>query len=195
MHVGAIAKRAKLCQVLLDTIEDPEFTARLYPDDSPSAHHARISFLMDLYLNTPDRAGNETPLHFAAKLGAVDTVHILVSYKMCDRERKNKHGETPRDVSLSPPLYLYELFKGMQISFLFTPISIQIICSRCSDASPSTKEKIHQLLAEQYFIPLLGSDDTMPLKLLKPWSPDRHGSEPSALPQDQDLTPSVRPPR
>ncbi|CAG0885815.1 unnamed protein product [Darwinula stevensoni] len=165
LHVGAIAKQAKLCQVLLDTIEDPEFTARLYPDDSPSAHRSRISFLMDLYLNTPDRAGNETPLHFAAKLGAVEVVRILVSYRMCDRERKNKHGETPRD----------------------------IICSRCSDANPSTKKKIHQLLAEQYFIPLLGSDDTMPLKLLKPWSPDRHGSRPSALPLDQDLLPSGSP--
>ncbi len=59
-------------------------------------------YVLDTYLNTPDKFLNETPLHFASKFGSVEIVQLLVSYPECDRERKNNKGETPADVSLSP---------------------------------------------------------------------------------------------
>lgn len=55
-------------------------------------------YLLDTYLNTPDKFFNETALHFAAKSGALEIVEILLSYPECDRERKNSKGETAADV-------------------------------------------------------------------------------------------------
>lgn len=59
----------------------------------------RGKVLLDLYLNMPDKGCNETPLHFACKLGAVEIVKILVSYPECDKNVRNKSGLTPLDVS------------------------------------------------------------------------------------------------
>lgn len=55
-------------------------------------------YLLDTYLNTPDKFQNETVLHFASKLGCVDIVELLVSYPECDRERRNTQGLTPAEV-------------------------------------------------------------------------------------------------
>lgn len=57
-------------------------------------------YLLDTYLNTPDKFLNETALHFASKFGSLDIVELLLSYPECDRERKNTKGESPIDVSL-----------------------------------------------------------------------------------------------
>jgi ankyrin repeat and LEM domain-containing protein 2 len=57
------------------------------------------SILVDRYLNTPDKAMNETPLHFAAKFGAEDAVDVLTSFPQCNRTAVNKFGEQPKDVS------------------------------------------------------------------------------------------------
>lgn len=56
-------------------------------------------YLLDTYLNTPDKFLNETSLHFASKFGAADIVELFLSYPECDRERLNCKGETPADVS------------------------------------------------------------------------------------------------
>jgi ankyrin repeat protein len=53
---------------------------------------------LDLYLNTPDKALNETPLHFALKFGAGTVADVLISYPQCDKHARNKFGQTPRDV-------------------------------------------------------------------------------------------------
>ena len=56
-------------------------------------------YLLDTYLNTPDKFLNETALHFACKFGCLDIVELLLSYPECDRERKNTKGEAPIDVN------------------------------------------------------------------------------------------------
>lgn len=56
-------------------------------------------YLLDTYLNTPDKFLNETPLHFASKFGLLDILELFLSFPECDRERKNTQGKTPVDVS------------------------------------------------------------------------------------------------
>ncbi len=56
-------------------------------------------FLVDLYLNTPDKAINETPLHFASKLGHVAVVELLIGYEQCQKHVINKYGDTPADLA------------------------------------------------------------------------------------------------
>jgi ankyrin repeat protein len=60
----------------------------------------RSKILLDLYLNTPEKSLNETPLHFAVKVGALEVVKVLVSYSQCDRLRLNKFRQSPGDVRL-----------------------------------------------------------------------------------------------
>lgn len=55
-------------------------------------------YLLDTYLNTPDKFLNETPLHFASKFGSLDILELFLAFPECDRERKNTRGETPADV-------------------------------------------------------------------------------------------------
>ena len=61
-------------------------------------------YLLDTYLNTPDKFLNETPLHFASKVGSQNIVELLTSYPECNRERKNNKGEIPADVNMKPYL-------------------------------------------------------------------------------------------
>ncbi|KAJ8868378.1 hypothetical protein PR048_029894 [Dryococelus australis] len=102
MHVAAKAGNAQMCNMLLTTVGDPAYLALLYGEDNPDSCRDRARILLDLYLNTPDKGMNETPLHFAAKFGGVEVVKILVSYPQCDKKLKNKWDQTPKDVSLTP---------------------------------------------------------------------------------------------
>lgn len=61
--------------------------------------------LVDLYLNTPDKSLNETPLHFAAKYGAVDVIAIFIQYPQLKINVKNKYNQTPRDVGTLDYIY------------------------------------------------------------------------------------------
>lgn len=45
-----------MVQLLLDTLESPDFMRLMYPDDQEAMLHQRIRYLVDLYLNTPDKA-------------------------------------------------------------------------------------------------------------------------------------------
>lgn len=75
------------------------FFQKLYPDDTVETSARRSAYLLDLYLNTPDKGLNETPVHFASKHGSVECVRILTSYAACDKRRNNKFAEKPVDVS------------------------------------------------------------------------------------------------
>lgn len=56
MHVAAKENQAGVAQLLLDTLENPEFMRLMYPDDQEVMLQKRIRYIVDLYLNTPDKA-------------------------------------------------------------------------------------------------------------------------------------------
>lgn len=99
MHVAAKSKNAEIAELILSTVSNTEFIKLLYGDDNQQNAEDRTSVLLDLYLNTPNKGLNETPLHFASKHGAADVVEILVSYPQCDKSLKNKYNKSADQVS------------------------------------------------------------------------------------------------
>lgn len=55
MHVAAKENQASMCQMMLETLENPEFMRLMYPDDKMDMLKKRILYIVDLYLNTPDK--------------------------------------------------------------------------------------------------------------------------------------------
>lgn len=82
-------------------MSNTDFIKLLYGDDNQQNAEARTTILLDLYLNTPNKGLNETPLHFASKYGAADVVEVLVSYPQCDKTLKNKFQKTAEQVSVN----------------------------------------------------------------------------------------------
>lgn len=80
-------------------MSNTEFVKLLYGDDNQQNAEDRTAVLLDLYLNTPNKSLNETPLHFASKHGAAEVVEVLVSYPQCDKTLKNKFNQTAEQVS------------------------------------------------------------------------------------------------
>ncbi|XP_050713796.1 ankyrin repeat and LEM domain-containing protein 2-like isoform X2 [Eriocheir sinensis] len=149
LHVACRTNHPEFVDKVLSTVSQAEFFQRLYPDDSPESASRRSAFLLDLYLNTPDKGFNETPLHFASKHGSPECVRILVSYPGCDTSRPNKYGQTPAEIA----------------------------GSRMKNPSKDTVENIRQLLGEQYYVPLLRDDDLCLLPQVgSPWSPQLDSS-------------------
>ncbi|XP_034026978.1 ankyrin repeat and LEM domain-containing protein 2 [Thalassophryne amazonica] len=144
MHVAAKEDQAGVAQLLLDTLENPEFMRLMYPDDKEAMLKKRIRYIVDLYLNTPDKAGFETPLHFACKFGCSEVVNVLCSHPDTDKNRENKDGEKPCDV----------------------------ICSR-KNKTQEVKQKICDFLEDRCYIPLLrATDNTSQPVIGAPWSPE-----------------------
>lgn len=56
MHVAAKENQAGIAQLLLDTLENSDFMRLMYPDDQEGMLQKRIHYIVDLYLNTPDKA-------------------------------------------------------------------------------------------------------------------------------------------
>ncbi|CAB1322134.1 unnamed protein product [Coregonus sp. 'balchen'] len=94
MHVAAKENQPGVAQLLLDTLENPDFMRLMYPDDLEAMLQKRIRYIIDLYVNTPDKAGFETPLHFACKFGCPDVVNVLCSHPDTDKNCKNKKNKT-----------------------------------------------------------------------------------------------------
>ncbi|XP_040010412.1 ankyrin repeat and LEM domain-containing protein 2 [Xiphias gladius] len=144
MHVAAKENQAGIAQLLLDTLENPEFMRLMYPDDQEIMLQKRIRYIVDLYLNTPDKAGFETPLHFACKFGCPDVVNVLCSHPDIDKNCKNKDGQKPCD----------------------------LICSR-KNKTQEVKQKISDYLEDRCYIPLLRATDNTSQPIIgAPWSPD-----------------------
>ncbi|CAL1616402.1 unnamed protein product [Knipowitschia caucasica] len=144
MHVAAKENQAGISQLLLDILENPEFMRLMYPDDQESMLQKRICYIVDLYLNTPDKAGFETPLHFACKFGCPEVVNVLCSHPDIDKNCKNKDGQRPSDV----------------------------ICSR-KNKTPEIKQKIIEYLEDRCYIPLLRATDNTSQPIIgTPWSPE-----------------------
>lgn len=88
-----------MCDLILRTVGSPEYLQLLYGEEHRDNCEESSKILLDLYLNTPDKTQNETPLHFAVKFGAAEVVEVLVSYPQCDKNVSNKFGDLPKDVS------------------------------------------------------------------------------------------------
>ncbi|XP_042883967.1 uncharacterized protein LOC122260656 isoform X2 [Penaeus japonicus] len=159
LHVACRNNKAQYAAEVLSTVSKVDFFQKLYPDDTPESSERRSTFLLDLYLNTPDKGLNETPLHFASKHGSLECVRVLTSYPACNKGRRNKFGQTPSD----------------------------IICSRVNNSTSKVREDIQCLLGEQFYIPLFRDDDHCLLpEIGRPWSPNLD-SPTSPLTQDQLL--------
>ncbi|KAI5733527.1 hypothetical protein M8J76_012955 [Diaphorina citri] len=138
LHVSTKAVNPAMTEMLLEIIGNPAFTNLLYDSDTPS-YIERSDILLDLYVNTPDKALNETPLHFAAKFGSVECVKRLIGCAKIQTSVRNKEGKTPLDV----------------------------VCSRCSGASEDLKSSIRKLLSEdQYYVPIWRSSDACDIPLV-----------------------------
>ncbi|KAM3965913.1 LOW QUALITY PROTEIN: ankyrin repeat and LEM domain-containing protein 2 [Aphomia sociella] len=132
LHVAAKAMNADICNLILTTVGNPTFVQTLYGMDAdPESCKEFASILVDRYLNTPDKAMNETPLHFAAKFGAEDAVDVLTSFPQCNRTAVNKYGEQASD----------------------------IICKRSPNSAADTVQRIEVMLRDRYYVPVLHSED------------------------------------
>ncbi|KAK2586506.1 hypothetical protein KPH14_011401 [Odynerus spinipes] len=144
LHIAVKAGRADMCELILNTVGDTEFMELFYGEERNKSYVDRADVLIDLYLNTPDKGLNETPLHFAVKFGLRDVVKVLVSYPQCIKTLTNKYKQTPAD----------------------------IICTRKCQENESLKKEIRMLLEEQYYVPVLRADDnTMQPVIGEPFSP------------------------
>ncbi|XP_071428513.1 ankyrin repeat and LEM domain-containing protein 2 [Pithys albifrons albifrons] len=146
MHVAAKENQPGICQLLLDTLENPEFMRLMYPDDNEDMLKNRIQYIVDLYLNTPDKMGFDTPLHFACKFGNLDVVNVLTSHPAIVKNPRNKYDQTPAEV----------------------------VCERSKNKSAELKEKLREYLKGRYYVPLLRAEDNSSAPVIGvPWSPDQ----------------------
>ncbi|XP_060048675.1 ankyrin repeat and LEM domain-containing protein 2 [Erinaceus europaeus] len=148
MHVAAKENQASICQLVLETLENMEFMRLMYPDDSTRMLQKRTSYIVDLYLNTPDKVGYDTPLHFACKFGNADVVNVLSSHPLIVKDPRNKFDKTPENV----------------------------ICERSKNKSVELKEWIRELLMGHYYVPLLRAEDSPPV-IGELWSADQTAAD------------------
>lgn len=98
LHIAAMFKHARMAKLILQTIEQTQFIEHLHGITNDPIVEVMCQNLLESYLNTPDKSRNETPLHFAAKLGAVEVIEVLISYPIC-KLKPNSEGLYPKDVS------------------------------------------------------------------------------------------------
>ncbi|KAF7280255.1 hypothetical protein GWI33_006251 [Rhynchophorus ferrugineus] len=145
LHVAAKEKNAAAVELILNIVSNPEFIKKLYGDDNEENAQQRCRILLDLYLNTPNKGANDTPLHIASKWGADKVVEVLLSYPECDKTKRNK----------------------------FNKLAEEVICERVDGrTTESAKKKIQQLLCDNYYVPVLRSEDNSLAPLVgQPFSP------------------------
>ncbi|XP_075688756.1 ankyrin repeat and LEM domain-containing protein 2 isoform X2 [Rhinoderma darwinii] len=149
MHVAAKENQGGISHLLLYTLENPEFMRLMYPDDDEIMLQKRIRYIVDLYLNTPDKMGFDTPLHFACKFGNADVVNMLCSHPDIIKNPRNKYDQTPE----------------------------QVICERSKNKSSEIKEKIRECLKGHFYVPLLRAEDNSSFPVIgAPWSPEQTDS-------------------
>ncbi|KAK6976759.1 ankyrin repeat and LEM domain-containing protein 2 [Biomphalaria glabrata] len=88
MHASVIAGQLESCRLIMEMVSDVEFLKRMYVTQARAEENSQR--LTDLYLNTPDKIANKTPLHFASEKGMVDIVAFLVTFQACIRNF-NRH--------------------------------------------------------------------------------------------------------
>ncbi|XP_072746594.1 ankyrin repeat and LEM domain-containing protein 2 isoform X2 [Anoplolepis gracilipes] len=145
LHIAANKNRPEMCEFILNTVGDPKFMQWHYGEDECKKMYFNPAQIMqDLYLNTPDKGLNETPLHFAVKYGYKDVVRVLVSYSQCIKTLPNKYNQLPVD----------------------------IICSRRHQEDENLKYEICMLLEDQFYVPVLRAEgNACPPSIGEPFSP------------------------
>ncbi|XP_029174873.1 ankyrin repeat and LEM domain-containing protein 2-like [Nylanderia fulva] len=144
LHIAANKNKPEMCEFILNTVGDPKFMQWHYGEDECKTYVNPAQIMQDLYLNTPDKGLNETPLHFAVKYGYKDVVRVLVSYSQCIKTLPNKYNQLPVD----------------------------IICSRKHQEDEELKCKIRLLLEDQFYVPVLRAEgNTCPPVIGEPFSP------------------------
>ncbi|XP_018299937.1 ankyrin repeat and LEM domain-containing protein 2 isoform X2 [Mycetomoellerius zeteki] len=144
LHIAAKKDKPKMCEFLLNTVGDAKFMQH-YGEDKCKTYLNLEQIMQDLYLNTPDKGLNETPLHFAVKFGFKDVVRVLVSYSQCIKTLKNKYQQMPKD----------------------------IICNRKCEEDEALKREIRMLLDDQFYVPVLRTEgNACPPIIGEPFSPN-----------------------
>ena len=101
-----------------------------------------------MYLNMPNKGHNDTPLHQAAKIGALDVVALLVQFSSCDTKRLNRDDLTPAEIA----------------------------GSRMNGGAKDTEviKRIRKLLSDNFYIPIYRvCDSSQPAYIGDPCSPRR----------------------
>ena len=98
MHMCAQKNRKMVAHNLINVISSAAFWELLYPNDIDSSRVNRMDYMLDLYLNTPDKHCGETALHFAAKFGFQDMLELISSHPRTSRNPQNINGLKPSQV-------------------------------------------------------------------------------------------------
>ncbi|KAL0111368.1 hypothetical protein PUN28_012929 [Cardiocondyla obscurior] len=144
LHIAAKMGMPEMCEFILNTVGDPKFIQWHNGEDECKSYLNPAQIMQDLYLNTPDKGLNETPLHFAVKFGFKDVVRVLVSYSQCIKNLPNKYDQLP----------------------------IDIICSRKHQENEALKCEIRKLLEDQFYVPVLRTEGNTCQPIIgEPFSP------------------------
>jgi ankyrin repeat protein len=104
LHIAAMHNHARMVKLILQTVEQTQFIEHLHGFTNDPNIEVMCQNLLESYLNTPDKSRNETPLHFAAKIGALEVIEVLISYPLC-KMKPNFEGLYPKDVSFNARVY------------------------------------------------------------------------------------------
>jgi ankyrin repeat protein len=124
LHIAAKANKPQICELILNTIGHSKFLRLHYGDEEWRSNLNLAQIMLDLYLNTPDKGLNETPLHFAAKFGYKDVVRVLISYAQCIKTLQNKYEQMPIDVCFK---YLLFNFFSDDLKYIYLHIIISVM--------------------------------------------------------------------
>lgn len=99
IHIAVRANAVDILIYLLETISSREYITKCYPYLDEESLSKRQNHLLDLFLNTPDKASFDTPMHFACRAGSIESIQVLLRYiPLCDINRKNKRDMLPLDL-------------------------------------------------------------------------------------------------